>query len=149
MVEDIVELLAGEFVDYGYYKTTVHLQDEKGYVINHKKVYRLMRENKLLIFNRQSFNPIKRQWVKELVPDPVAEFCYLEFDIKYIYVQGKRANAQVLTVLDVFSRWNMAGRPVASDRQVEHQAGRRRGALRENLRELPAARAVLRSQRQR
>lgn len=27
--------------------------------------------------------------------------------IKYVYIQGKRKNAQVLTVLDVFSRWNM------------------------------------------
>lgn len=107
VVEDIVELLAGEFVDYGHYKTTVHLRDEKGYVINHKKVYRLMRENKLLVLDRQSFNTVKRRWVKELVPDPEAEFCHLEFDIKYIYVQGKRTNAQVLTVLDVFSRWNM------------------------------------------
>lgn len=31
----------------------------------------------------------------------------LRFDIKYIYIQGKRTNAQVLTVIDVFSRWNM------------------------------------------
>lgn len=107
VIQDIVELLAGEFVDYGYYKTTVHLRDEKGYVINHKKVYRIMRENKLLVLNRQFSSTVKRQWVKDLVPDPKAEFCYLEFDIKYIYVQGKRANAQVLTVLDVFSRWNM------------------------------------------
>lgn len=107
VIENIVELLAGEFVDYGHYKTTIHLRDEKGYVINHKKVYRLMKENKLLVLNRQTFNTGKRQWVKELVPDPQTEFTYFEFDIKYIYVQGKRTNAQVLTVLDVFSRWNM------------------------------------------
>ncbi len=31
----------------------------------------------------------------------------LRFDIKYIYIQGKKSNAQVLTVIDVFSRWNM------------------------------------------
>jgi len=129
VVQDIVELLAGEFVDYGHYKTMVHLRDEKGYVINHKKVYRLMRENKLLVLNRQPFNTVKRQWVKDLVPEPQEEFTYFEFDIKYIYVQGRRANAQVLTVLDVFSRWNMAGRPVAPDRQVEHQAGRRGGTV--------------------
>jgi len=50
-----MELLAGEFVDYGHYKSTIHLRDEKGYVINHKKVYRLMRENKLLVLDRQIF----------------------------------------------------------------------------------------------
>ena len=27
--------------------------------------------------------------------------------IKYIYIQGKKTNAQVLTVIYVFSRWNM------------------------------------------
>ena len=138
VIEDIIELLAGEFVDYGHYKTTVHLRDEKGYDINHKKVYRLMKENKLLVLNRQPFDTVKRQWVKELVPDPQTEFSYFEFDraadrIKYIYVQGKRINAQVLTVLDVFSRWNMAGRPVAPDRQVEHQTGRRGGTIRHDF----------------
>lgn len=56
----MVELLTGELVDYGHYKTTVHLRDEKGYVINHKKVHRLMKENKLLVFNRQSFSIAKR-----------------------------------------------------------------------------------------
>ena len=45
--------------------------------------------------------------MKELVPKPISEFSYFEFDIKYIYIQGKRSNAQVLTVIDVFSRWNM------------------------------------------
>lgn len=108
VVSDITELLAEEFVDYGYYKTTIHLREEKNYLINHKKVYRLMKENDLLLPKRRSFSTGSRQWVKELVPDPQTEFSYLEFDIKYIYVQGRRANAQVLTVLDVFSRWNMA-----------------------------------------
>ena len=38
VLEDIRALLALEFVDYGYLKTTYYLQDEKGYKINHKKV---------------------------------------------------------------------------------------------------------------
>jgi transposase InsO family protein len=29
----------------------------------------------------------------------------LEFDIKYVYIQGTRTNTQVLTVIDVYSRW--------------------------------------------
>ena len=60
-----------------------------------------MKENKLLVLNRQPFNTVKRKWVKGLIPDPKAEVCYLEFDraadrIKYIYVQGKRVNAHGL-----------------------------------------------------
>ena len=48
VVEDIRNLLMEEFVDYGYLKVTYYLQDEKGYLINHKKVYRLMKTASLL-----------------------------------------------------------------------------------------------------
>jgi len=33
LLEDIKELLSGEFVDYGYYKTYKHLKEELGYSI--------------------------------------------------------------------------------------------------------------------
>ena len=107
VVDHIKHLLAQPFVDYGYLKTTFFLRDEKKYIINPKKVYRLMRENGLLYMEKGVRNTTVRQWVKELVPKPITEFSYFEFDIKYIYIQGKRSNAQVLTVIDVFSRWNM------------------------------------------
>ncbi|HEV7350251.1 hypothetical protein [Telluribacter sp.] len=135
VVKDIKLLLGLEFVDYGYLKTTVYLREEMNFLINPKKaaaaaVYRLMRENNLLYVNRGIVNRSKRQWVKELVPDPQAEFTYLELDIKYIYIQGKRRNAQVLTALDVFSRWNLAGRPVAAYDQMEHAPTGRSGPFR-------------------
>lgn len=107
VVEHIKTLLAEPFVDYGYLKVTFFLRDEKNYVINPKKVYRLMQANDLLRTEKGSRKFSKRQWVKELVPKPIKEFTYFEFDIKYIYIQGKKSNAQVLTVIDVFSRWNM------------------------------------------
>ena len=107
VIEDIKALLAQEFVDYGYYKTTIYLRQTKKYLINPKKVYRLMNEHGLLNLTSRAYSTTKRQWVKELVPNPKAEFTYFEFDIKYIYVHARRAHAQVLTVLDVFSRWNM------------------------------------------
>ncbi|MEO1519036.1 MAG: integrase core domain-containing protein, partial [Bacteroidota bacterium] len=44
-------------------------------------------------------------WVKDLVPQPSGELEYLEFDIKYIYLHGKRRYALLLTVIDVSSRW--------------------------------------------
>lgn len=61
-----------------------------------------MKEHDLLNLGSRAHNTNKRQWVKDLVPNPKAEFTYIEFDIKYMYI-----HAQVLTVLDVFSRWNM------------------------------------------
>ncbi|GAB3509067.1 transposase [Emticicia fontis] len=66
-----------------------------------------MKTNGLLKYQRIGKVRGKRNWVKDLVPTPVTEFSFLEFDIKYIYVSGKRTNVQVLTVLDVYSRWNM------------------------------------------
>ena len=104
VVEDIQKILSEEFVDYGYLKTTHALRQEYGYIINHKKVYNLMKEHKLLnvtIPARLS----NRQWVKEMVPQPVTHFSYLEFDIKYIYISGARRNALLVTVIDVYSRW--------------------------------------------
>ncbi len=106
VVEDIKEVLSEEFVDYGYLKTTHWLRQEKNYIINPKKVYRLMREAGLL----NKFVPRKknsRNWVKELLPPAEDAFDYLEFDIKYFYVAGQNKNALSLTVIDVKTRWVM------------------------------------------
>lgn len=104
VVKDIIWILSQEFVDYGYLKVTYWLKAEKKYLINAKKVYRLMGENNLL--NR--FKPrkkTKRNWVKELLPPTKEAFDYLEFDIKYMYVAGRDKNALLLTVIDVKTRW--------------------------------------------
>ena len=88
VVEDIKEILSQEFVDYGYLKVTHWLRQQKGYRINPKKVYRLMRDANLLnkkVVRRRS----KRNWVTELLPPVKTEFEYLEFDIKYVNVGGK------------------------------------------------------------
>lgn len=80
VIEKIIKLLALPFVDYGYLKTTFHLRDEKNYLINPKKVRRLMAENGLLCDNKSIREHSPRQWVKELVPNPIAAFTYFEFD---------------------------------------------------------------------
>jgi transposase InsO family protein len=104
VVEDIKTLLTHEFVDYGYNKVTYYLQDERDYVINKKKVYRLMKEAELL--NK----PVPKQknkktWVKELVPQPTEAFSYWEFDIKFIYIHHLGRYAPMLSVIDVYSRY--------------------------------------------
>ena len=104
VIEDIKTTLGREFVDYGYLKMTHHLRQKLGYIINHKKVYNLMSQANLLQQTpRKSYG--LRVWVKELVPQPTEFFTHLEFDIKYIWVNGDRRNAMVLTVIDVYSRW--------------------------------------------
>jgi len=104
VVEDIETLLKQEFVDYGYRKVRHWLKQNKGYLINEKKVYRLMAEHRLLN-KKVQVKRSPRIWVTELVPKPTQVMEYLEFDIKYVYIAGKRRNAMVLTVLDVSSRW--------------------------------------------
>lgn len=106
VVDEIEELLSEEFVDYGYLKTTYWLQQNKGYIINHKKVYRLMKEGGLL--NKFKYKKkSKRNWVKDLLPPAKEAFDYQEFDIKYVYIAGKNTNALVLTVICVKTRWVM------------------------------------------
>ena len=102
VVERIKDLLSGEFVDYGYHKVCGQLQLE-GYVINHKKTYRLMRENKLL--NPKNLRKgLPRNFVKYRVVKPTRPLETLEMDIKYVYVPGLGRNAFVLTIIDTFTR---------------------------------------------
>jgi transposase InsO family protein len=108
VISDIKHILSQEFVDYGYLKITYELNDEDyQYVINPKKVYRLMKENDLLNHNKPKLIRSPREWVKSLVPQAFRDFSYWEIDIKYIYIQGADRNALLLTVIDVVSRWNL------------------------------------------
>lgn len=111
-------LLEGEFVDYGYYKTYRYLNHEKGLKIGAYRTYKLMKEHNLLKFQRYKAKRTSRNWVKELVPNVQSEFTFLEFDIKYVYIQGTRSNTQVLTILDVFSRWQL-GHYIANSIKAE------------------------------
>ena len=104
VVAEIESLLEQEFVDYGYRKVTHWLRQNKGYIINEKELYLLMGENSMLN-KKVAIKRSPRVWLKELVPNPTQVMEYLEFDIKYVYVDAKRRNALVLTVIDVSSRW--------------------------------------------
>jgi len=104
VIKDIKDLLEIEFVDYGYLKVTHWLRQNKYYIINPKKVYRLMSENGLLNKIVKKKNK-RRNWVKDLLPPTEKAFDYLEFDIKYFYVAGLNRNALLLTIIDVKTRW--------------------------------------------
>jgi len=97
-------VLEKEFVDYGYLKVTYYLQDELEYQINHKKVYRLMKEHQLL-YQSKIQRVGNKQWVIKLVPEPSTAFSYWEFDIKFMYIHGTGRMVPLLSVVDVYSRW--------------------------------------------
>ncbi len=102
VIEAIKMILSGEFVCYGYQKVTVQLKI-LDYIINHKKVYRLMDENDLLLGKIIKTNG-KRQWVKHRKITASRRMEYLCLDIKYLWVTGEQRWYYLLTVLDVYSR---------------------------------------------
>lgn len=53
-VRDAMQRIALEFPSYGWPRMTVELQ-RRGWVVNHKRVYRLMREDNLLCLRRRKF----------------------------------------------------------------------------------------------
>lgn len=105
----IKKLFENPFVDYGYYKTYIHLRRKCFLNISKHVVYRLMKNHKLLRNQYiQSSKKTKRNWVTDLLPHVDVPFTYLAFDIKFVWVAAKNRNVQVLTVLDVFTRWNVS-----------------------------------------
>lgn len=105
VVDEIKNILSGEFVCYGYQKVTVVLKT-KEFVINHKKVYRLMDENNLLL-GKVIRTSGKREWVKHRKIAATKPMEYLCLDIKYIWVDGEGRFYFLLTILDVYTRKNL------------------------------------------
>jgi putative transposase len=104
VVEDIMEMLAMDFVDYGYRKAYEWLKWVKRYIVNHKKVLRLMRENQVTLPRRSGLEGQDRKRITEKVPQPTGPRQRIEVDIKYIRVHGQRRNALVLNFVDLFHR---------------------------------------------
>lgn len=87
-------------IDYGYHKMTSHLQ-LNGYYINHKKVYRLMKEARLLQAKRVH-EP--KNYVRYRIVSPESPLRLMEMDIKQVWVNTERRYAYILTIIDVFTR---------------------------------------------
>lgn len=117
IVEWIIWLLGWEFVDYGYRKIT-HCLQQMGYLINKKKVYRLMYEHRLLLPFRKRVSIAKR-YVKYCTVMVERPFQLLEMDIKFIYIHGSGKNAMLLTLLDTFHRQVLAWRCAYSIRKKD------------------------------
>lgn len=103
VVKDIEKTLSQEFCCYGYRNMTGELKD-MGWVINHKKVYRIMKESRLLYGGRIRPLPFKRNFIRFRSIRPDRPLQYLAMDIKYVHVHGTGRNALLLTVIDIYSR---------------------------------------------
>lgn len=101
VVDQIRAVLAMDYCVYGYGAMTRELKS-MAYVINHKKVYRLMKENHLLCGRIKAQG--KRQWVSYRRIQAQRPMEYLCLDIKYVWVHGENRHYYQLAVMDVFSR---------------------------------------------
>lgn len=103
IVSQIEQLLQQDFVDYGYIKVTHWLRQNLKVIINYKKVYRLMKENKLL-YSQHSRDKKDKVFIKYRVPKPQVPFEHMEMDIKYVWIHGTRRMAYLLSVIDIKTR---------------------------------------------
>jgi transposase InsO family protein len=100
VVKEIKEIKKDPDKNYGYRKMTYELL-LRGYIINHKKVYRLMKENQLL---REKHKKQKREFVKYRKVMPTGPLECFEMDIKYVWVEKDKRHCYILSVIDTFTR---------------------------------------------
>jgi putative transposase len=104
VLTDIKNILTGDLEFYGYEKVTWELHD-LNYIINKKKVYRLMSEANLLMTRNRIKTNGTRQFVQFRCINAQKPLQYLVMDIKYIYIHQEKKFAYLLTVMDVCSRF--------------------------------------------
>lgn len=85
-----------------WYKLITATLQVKGYRINHKKVYRLMKDQDLL---QKAKRKKGRKFVKYRRVCPVDVLRVLEMDIKYVWVSERNGYAYILTIIDTLTRY--------------------------------------------
>ena len=104
VVESIKGILGHEFIDCGYRLMTSYLQRD-GYTINHKKLYRIMKEEGILkLENRIKRSGSGRKFVKFRKVKTTRPFECLEMDIKMVWIPSTGKNAYLLSIIDVHTR---------------------------------------------
>lgn len=102
VVQEMRGILGHDYCVYGHKIMTDELR-ARGYRINKKKTYRLMKEHRLLsrkVIHTQG----KRKWVKYRRIKATKPMEYLCLDIKYVWVQGENRWYYQLAIMDVYSR---------------------------------------------
>jgi putative transposase len=104
VVASLKEILKHEFIDCGYRLMTSYLNRD-GYTINHKKLYRIMKEEGLLkLDNRIDRSGSGRKFVKFRKVHTSRPLQCLEMDIKMVWIPSVGKNAYLLSVIDVHTR---------------------------------------------
>lgn len=104
VVESVKYILSHEFIDCGYRLMNSYLQRD-GYRINHKKLYRIMKEEGLLkLENRINRSGSGRKFVKFRRVKTSRPFECLEMDIKMVWIPKAGKNAYLLSIIDVHTR---------------------------------------------
>ena len=104
VVSSIKEILSHEFIDCGYRLMCTYLKRE-GYLLNHKKLYRIMKEAKMLkLEHRINRSGSGRKFVKFRKVITSRPMECLEMDIKIVWIPSVGKNAYLLSIIDVHTR---------------------------------------------
>ena len=91
VVLQIEKVLRQEFCCYGYKNMTAELRG-MGWIINHKKVYRLMKESKLLYGARIRPMPFKRDFIRfrSLKPERPLQYLSMDYQVRVCSWDGQK-----------------------------------------------------------
>ncbi len=101
VIKEIKTTKADPDTDYGYRKMCAALMI-MGYYINHKKVYRIMKDQHML---KERFKRKTKTYAQYRIVIPDAPLQVLEMDIKYVWIAQARRHAYILTIIDTFTRF--------------------------------------------
>jgi transposase InsO family protein len=104
VITSIKDVLSHEFIDCGYRIMSTYLKRD-GYLINHKKLYRIMTEAKMLkLEHRINRSGSGRKFVKFRKVITSRPMECLEMDIKMVWIPSAGKNAYLLSIIDVHTR---------------------------------------------
>lgn len=101
VVDQIIGIQDDPDTNYGYRKMYFALM-MLGYYINHKKVYRLMKEHNLL---KKKHKRAEKTYAQYRIVTPGGPLQVLEMDIKYVWIAQARRHCYILTIIDTFTRY--------------------------------------------
>lgn len=104
VIDDMIRIDTDPDLRCGTKRMTAQLQI-MGYIINKKKVARLMKENGLTKKGRKQ---AKKTYARYRIVTPLEPLVVLEMDIKQVWIVRDRRSAYILTVLDTFTRETLA-----------------------------------------
>ena len=87
--------------DIGCKPSSAYFKQEYRFIINHKKIYRLCKENNLLLRKKKKYKRHKKIACNLKVNAPNQLW---QFDIKYGYIHGEDRTFYFLAFIDVFTK---------------------------------------------